>query len=101
MKFTRDLVRGRSQDAWPHTPTVAVVITVALMAGVVAAIAAGAARLLGRWRAAPGDPVAALARNPRMRALTRLPVARAAAGLRQSLAGTDPRSMDPLTPVWP
>ena len=60
-----------------------------------AALAAGAARLIGRWRAAPGDPVAALARNPRMRALTRLPVARAAAGLRRSLAGTDPRTMDP------
>ncbi len=95
MKFTRDLLHGRSQDAWPHTPTVAVVITAVLMAGAVAAIAAGAARLLGRWRTAPGDPVAALARNPRMRALTRLPVARAAAGLRRSLAGTDPRSMDP------
>jgi type IV secretory pathway TraG/TraD family ATPase VirD4 len=95
MKFTRDLVRGRSQDAWPHTPTVAVVITAVVMAGAVAALGAGAVRLLGRWRAAPGDPVAALARNPPMRALTRLPVARAAAGLRQSLAGTDPRSMDP------
>ena len=65
------------------------------MAGLVATLAAGVARLLGRWRAAPGDPVAALARNPRMRVLTRLPVARAAAGLRRSLAGTDPRAMDP------
>ncbi len=42
IKFTRDLLHGRSQDAWPHTPTVAVTITAVLMAGGVAAIAAGA-----------------------------------------------------------
>ena len=95
MKFTRDLLHGRSQDAWPHTPTAAVILTAVVMAAAVAALGAGIARLIGRWRAAPGDPVAALARNPRMRALTRLPVARAAAGLRRSLARTDPRSMDP------
>ena len=95
MKFTCDLLHGRSQDAWPHTPTVAVVITAVLMAAAVAALAAGAARLLGRWRAAPGDPVAALARNPRIRVLTRLPTAQTAVKLRRSLAGADPRGVHP------
>ena len=95
MKFTRDVLHGRTQDAWPHTPTAAVVITAVVMAGLVAGLAAAVSRLAGRWRAAPGDPVAALARNPRMRALTRAQVLRDVAGLRRSLAGTDPRSIDP------
>jgi type IV secretory pathway TraG/TraD family ATPase VirD4 len=94
-KFAGDLLHGRTQAAWPHTPTTAVVITTVILAGGVAALAAGAARVHGRLRPAPGDPVAALARNPRMRALTRRHVTRGAAGLRRSLAGTDPRGIDP------
>ncbi len=58
-------------------------------------LAVVAARLISRRWNAPGDPVAALARNPRMLALTRLPVARAATGLRRSLAGADPRAIQP------
>ena len=56
MKFTRDLLHGRSQDAWPHTPTAAVVITAVLMAAAVAALGCG-----GR----PADrPVAGSAGGP-------------------------------------
>jgi len=95
VKFTRDLLHGRTQDAWPHTSTAAVVIIAVAMAALAAGLATGVFRLAGRWRAAPGDPVAALARNPRMRTLTRVQVLRGVAGLRRSLAGTDPRSIDP------
>jgi type IV secretory pathway TraG/TraD family ATPase VirD4 len=95
LKFTRDVLHGRTQSAWPHTPTTLVVITAVVLGVLVAGLAGGVFWLTSRWRAAPGDPVAALARNDRMRALTRRPVTRAAAGLRRSLAGTDPRALDP------
>jgi ketopantoate reductase len=49
-----------------------------------ASLTAVLARLIARRLHVPGDPVAALDRNPRMHALTRLPTARAATGLRQS-----------------
>ena len=51
--------------------------------------------LIARHRPAPGDPVAALARNPRIRVLTRLPIAQTAVKLRRSLAGADPRGVHP------
>jgi type IV secretory pathway TraG/TraD family ATPase VirD4 len=94
-KFAGDLLHGRTQEAWPHTPTIAVVIAAVILTGSVAALGVGAARALGRLLPPPGDPVAALARNPRMRALTRRHVTRGAAGLRRSLSGTDPRGIDP------
>ena len=95
IKFAGDVLHGRTGRAWPHTPTVAVSVTAVLLIGCIAALVVAAGRVLARWRPAPGDPVAALARNPRMRALTRLPIARAAAGLRRSLTGADPRLVDP------
>ncbi len=95
LTFIRDVLHGRGQQAWPHTPTSAVVITAIVLGAVITVLVAGAVRLTGRLRAAPGDPVVALSRNPRMRALTHKHIARAAAGLRRSLAGMDPRAMDP------
>jgi type IV secretory pathway TraG/TraD family ATPase VirD4 len=95
MKFAADLVHGRTGQAWPHTPTVMVgtaAVVVTLCAGVVVIGAAWAAARL--WPV-PGDPVAALARNPRMQSLTHLATARAAIGLRRSLDGADPRGVDP------
>jgi type IV secretory pathway TraG/TraD family ATPase VirD4 len=95
MKFVADLAHGQTRSAWPHTPTAAVIAAAVVLAAVAAALLGLLARIIGRRRHAPGDPVAALARNPRMLAMTRLPVARAAIGLRRSLAGTDPRAVDP------
>src|SRR5262249_19777969 len=95
MKFAADLVHGRTEQAWPHTPTVmvgAVAGVVTLGAG---AVVIGAARAAAHLGPVPGDPVAALARNPRMRSLTHLATARAAIGLRRSLADADPREVDP------
>jgi type IV secretory pathway TraG/TraD family ATPase VirD4 len=95
MKFASDVVHGRTQQAWPHTPTVAVVVAAVLLTLCVAALVVGAAWAVTRWRPAPGDPVATLARNPRMRVLTHRAAARAARGLRRSLADTVPRGIDP------
>jgi type IV secretory pathway TraG/TraD family ATPase VirD4 len=94
VKFAGDVAHGRTWRAWPHTPTLAVIVIAVALTGIVAALIIGAAWLTARLRPAPADPVAALARNPRIRALTRLPAARAATSLRQSLAGADPRSVD-------
>ena len=94
-RFASDVLHGRTAQAWPHTPTAAVAVTAVLLAGCAAVLAMAAVRVTGRLRPAAGDPVAALARNPRMRALTRGPVARGAVSLRRSLAGTDPRTVQP------
>ena len=95
VKFAADLLHGRANLAWPHTSTVAVMVTAVVLAAVVAAVAVVAVRLTGRLRPPAGDPVAALARNPRMHALTRGPVSRGAIRLRRSLTGTNPRDMEP------
>jgi type IV secretory pathway TraG/TraD family ATPase VirD4 len=95
VKFIGDVLHDRTWRAWPHTPTVAVTAIAVVMTGCAAALVVVAGRVIARRRPAPGDPVAALARNPRMRALTLLPAARTASGLRRSLAGADPRSADP------
>jgi type IV secretory pathway TraG/TraD family ATPase VirD4 len=95
VKFAADLVHGRTGQAWPHTPTVmvgAAAVVVTLCAG---AVVIGAAWAIARFCPVPGDPVAALAHNPRIQALTHLATARAAIGLRRSLAGADPRGVDP------
>jgi type IV secretory pathway TraG/TraD family ATPase VirD4 len=94
-KFAVDVLDGRTAQAWPHTPTVAVAVVAVLLAGCVVAAGVVAVRVTARWRPAPGDPVAALARNPRMHALTAVPTARGATALRRSLAGADPRTVDP------
>jgi type IV secretory pathway TraG/TraD family ATPase VirD4 len=95
MKFAAEVLHGRTGQAWPHTPTVVVTVTVFVVAGCVAALATMSVRVIVRLWPAPGDPVAALARNPRMKALTRLPVTRGAAGLRRSLTSSDLRAIDP------
>ena len=94
-KFAVDLLHGSTTATWPHTSTVAVVIAVVLLAAAGATAAVVIARVTARLRPAAGDPVAALDRNPRMRALTRGPVTRGAIPLRRSLTGTDPRKVHP------
>jgi type IV secretory pathway TraG/TraD family ATPase VirD4 len=95
LTFITDLAHGRTSRAWPHTPAMAVALAAAVLLALAASLAAVAARLVARHAHVPGDPVASLARNPRMRALTRLPAARAATTLRRSLASADPRRLDP------
>jgi type IV secretory pathway TraG/TraD family ATPase VirD4 len=95
IKFAVDLVHGRTQQAWPHTSSIAVAVAAVLLTLGLAALVIGVAWVVARWRPAPGDPVATLARNPRMRALTHRVAARAASGLRRSLADEVPRGIDP------
>jgi type IV secretory pathway TraG/TraD family ATPase VirD4 len=92
--FISDVLHDRTWRAWPHTPTVVVAVVAVVLAGCATALVGAAGWVIARRRSAPGDPVAALARNPRMRGLTHLPAARAATGLRRSLAGSDPASVD-------
>jgi hypothetical protein len=93
--FVIFILYGHAGRAWPRTPTLAVtLIATALICGAITIIIV-AARLVIRFRAAPGDPAAALARNPRMRTLTRLPAARTAMGLRDSLTAASARDVQP------
>ncbi len=95
LSFIRDVLHGRWGQAWPHTPSIAVVLTAVVLGAALTAVVAGAIRLTARLRTPPGDPVVALSRDPRLRALTRRSLVRGAAGLRRSLAGVDPRAIDP------
>ncbi len=95
MNFADDVVHGRTAQAWPHTPTLAVTAIALALSLCAAVVALLTVRATARMRPAPGDPVTALSRNPRMRALTRRPVARGAVSLRRSLADADPRSVEP------
>jgi hypothetical protein len=95
IEFVFNILNGATGRDWPHTPTVAVIIIAVVLIAGAAALAAGTGLLITRFRRAPGDPVGALARNPRIQALTRLPAARTATGLRHSLTTADPRSMRP------
>jgi Domain of unknown function (DUF4913)/TraM recognition site of TraD and TraG len=95
IKFASDVLHGRTGRAWPHTPTPLVAATSVLLLALAAALAIAAGLAVARRRPAPADPVAALARNPAMAALTRRPVARSAIQHRPSLVGTDPRTLNP------
>ncbi|MGH3272753.1 MAG: type IV secretory system conjugative DNA transfer family protein [Streptosporangiaceae bacterium] len=94
-RFAVDVLSGRMSRAWPHTPTAVVGLMVAVLAGCLAAVVVLGVRVTARLRPAAGDPVAALARNPRMRGLTLSPTARHAVSLRRSLADADPRTVGP------
>jgi hypothetical protein len=88
-----NLARGRTDQTWPETPTVLVLVIAAALAG--AAITAGAMtwRVVAARIPRPGDPVAALAANPQISPLTPVSAAETAIRLRPSLAGTDPRAL--------
>jgi type IV secretory pathway TraG/TraD family ATPase VirD4 len=92
-RFLIDVAHGDTAAAWPGTPTVAVIAVTIVLAAIAAATVAVIGWLISRHRGAPGDPVAALARNLRVRAMTRLPAARTATGLRGSLSGARPRAI--------
>ncbi|MEU7889822.1 TraM recognition domain-containing protein [Microbispora bryophytorum] len=93
--FIANVVHGRTADAWPGTPTWTVVGIAAVLAVVVAAAALSVCRSVLRRLPAAGDPVAALARNPRLAAFRALPTARKAIRLRASLAGRRPDDLQP------
>ena len=95
IKFAADVLQGRTSSAWPHTPTPAVTAVAIVLLGLAVTVTGMAGRVAAQHWPVPGEPVTALARNPAIATLTRLPVARAATQLRRSLADADPRSLDP------
>jgi hypothetical protein len=74
---------------------VAVIAATVALAGVITAAVVAAGWLVTRYRGTPGDPVTALGKNLRLRAMTQRPAAQAATGLRGSLSETRPRDVGP------
>ena len=64
--FVTDLAHGQTASAWPHTSSAAVGVACVVLTGLAAVLAVAAARVISVRRNVPGDPVAALARNPQM-----------------------------------
>jgi type IV secretory pathway TraG/TraD family ATPase VirD4 len=90
-----DLATGKAGRLWPGTPTALVTaITVVLAGAAVTGLVLGW-RFVSARLPQPGDPVAALACDPGLAPLTRLPSARAAARLRPSLSETALRELNP------
>jgi type IV secretory pathway TraG/TraD family ATPase VirD4 len=89
------VLRGRTPQAWPGTPTALVAALGILLAAATSAAAVMTWRLIGHRIPDPGDPVAALARNAQITGLASEAAARNAIRLRPSLAGTSPRSLAP------
>jgi len=64
-EWVADLLAGRTDQAWPQTPTWLVVVFACLVVLLLLALAAGGIRLVLRRRTAPDDPVSAITRgNP-------------------------------------
>jgi len=90
VRWVSALVHGHAAQAWPGVPTALVAAAWAILAAALGALAAAAWRAAARRSAKPGDPVAALSRNPSARRLSRQHVAAQSVQLRPSLAGTRP-----------
>ncbi|MFC0862417.1 type IV secretory system conjugative DNA transfer family protein [Sphaerimonospora cavernae] len=93
--FVADVLHGRTAAAWPGTPTWAVAVLTVVLAVAVAAVTLTTCRAVLRRLPSPADPVAALARNPRLAAFHALPTARTAIRLRPSLSGREPYRIEP------
>jgi hypothetical protein len=95
-RWVAALVTGRTAQAWPATPTILVIVIGVLLAALTGAAAvAGWRRVIAPRLPRPGDPVAALARNPEITRLAGAEAARGAIRLRPSLAGASPRRLAP------
>jgi type IV secretory pathway TraG/TraD family ATPase VirD4 len=87
------LVRWRTGQAWPGTPTLLVLLIAAALMCTVLTAGVIIWRLIAARIPQPGDPVAALAVNPQIEPLTPVPAAKSAIRLRPSLAEANPRSL--------
>ena len=95
IKFVTDVLRGRTGQAWPGTPTPLVAAVALTLAAAAAAVTCLVWRAVTARLPRHGDPVAALAANPAVAALTPAATARTATRLRPSLAGANPRTLSP------
>ena len=80
------LAHGHAAQAWPGVPTPLVGAAWGVLAAVLGAVTAAVWRAAARRATRPGDPVAALSRNPSARKLGRDHVAGQSVRLRPSLA---------------
>ena len=87
------LIRLRTGQAWPGTPTLLVAVIDLVLACAVIAAGITAWRVIAARIPRPGDPVAALAVNPQIRPLTPVLAAETAIRLRPSLSGANPRTL--------
>ena len=94
-RWAADLADGHTSQVWPGTPTPLVAAIATLLVCCAAGVVGAAWWLVSRRLPQPGDPVAALYRNPGILPLTPGPSARTAARLRSSLAGTSLREIRP------
>lgn len=83
--FVLAVLRGRSEQAWPGTPTPLVVAVLVLLAVGLLALVGYLWVLTDRYRPVPGDPVTALANNPGLTSLSQRQTAAKAVALRRSL----------------
>jgi type IV secretory pathway TraG/TraD family ATPase VirD4 len=88
------LLHGRTAQAWPGVPTPLVAVADAVLAAVLGAVGFFAWRAVARRATRPGDPVAALSRDPAVRQLGQSPAAEKGLRLRPSLASARPSRLD-------
>jgi hypothetical protein len=101
VRWVSALVHGHAVQAWPGVPTPLVGAAWGVLAAVLGAVTVTAWRAAARRSTRPGDPVAALSRNPSARKLSRDHVAGQSVRLRPSLAGTRPsRLADGDVGLW-
>ena len=92
-RWVISLIRWRTGQAWPGTPTLLVSVIDVVLACAVIVAGITAWRAIAARTPQPGDPVAALAVNPQIAPLMPVPAAETAIRLRPSLtAGTPARS---------
>jgi type IV secretory pathway TraG/TraD family ATPase VirD4 len=94
VRWVLALLHGRTAQAWPGVPTPLVAVADAVLAAVVGAIGFFAWRAVARRATRPGDPVAALSRDPAVRQLGQSPAAEKGLRLRPSLASVRPSRLD-------
>ncbi|MEV4677278.1 TraM recognition domain-containing protein [Actinomadura sp. NPDC049382] len=93
--FAVALARGRTDQAWPGTPTWLVLLILGLLATALVYCAGEIWSRVARRIPRPGDPVAALADNPGLTALQPDATAKKAIELRRSLTTSNPGTLKP------
>jgi type IV secretory pathway TraG/TraD family ATPase VirD4 len=94
VRWVLALLHGRTAQAWPGVPTPLVAVADAVLAAVLGAVGFFAWRAVARRATRPGDPVAALSRDPAVRQLGQSPAAEKGLRLRPSLASARPSRLD-------
>lgn len=87
--FVADLLHGRTGQTWPGVPTGTVLGVAGALAIVLGTAVVVVWRQVARRMPEPDDPVAALAANPRIRAMTHSPAADSARRLRPHTLDTE------------